>query len=608
MYLYYLRIPKKISLFFLLIFILIFNSIPLNAKADIETTEKKLQTTEKKLQTTENDLKLVKNRLNSNLRTESFLTKNLIEMINVNVKNLNFCQNIFFKYSHVISLNNSVKIFSNINQKLDIIDVYPNPVMLETHLEDYSKVSLNVPDKNLIEFTLDKSLNDKTIVLPFVILMKIENDKKCLIELEISLGEEFKNNEKWELVNIFGRTGYGPGNFSLPYGTEFVDDLFFVTDCSNENISIFSKDSQFIKYFGKFGTDLGQLDTPADIKVTKNKVYVVEERNHRIQIFDRKGNPLSVFGSKVAARYNPELHLHKFNNPLGLALSSETIVVVDYGNNRILGYDLDFNNKWVLHNKLNTKADYNNPDPKNMIINFPYYAEYIPQRDQFIITNRGGHNMLLISNDGNIIKVFGGEVLKAPHEVAVSPKGDILVANMKRNSTVIFDANTEYDTYTEINFPLSYGLPKTVTSISENHFRTGFVRNGAAYFADIKKKENINLTKIFNEDQSLKLQRNYETISKKNLVSLLNKSKDNKDIHSLRLYSQYCASCHESGQYGAPQRGNIESWAKFTRDLDILTELAVNGKGAMISKGGCTECTRMDIYEIIKNVLVPMNW
>lgn len=605
---YDLRLKKKI-IFFLLIFILIFSVIFTyvetvkkklqTTEKKLQTTEKKLQTTEKKLQTTNKDLQIVKDRLNSKLRTEDFLSQNLIERINLEAKTTNNCENIFYKYSHVISLNNTVQIFSSANQKLDVIDVYPNPIMLKTHLEDYSKVSFKVREKNIIEFNLDKSLNDKTIVLPFAILMKIKNGEKCLIELEISLGEDFKDNEKWDISDIFGRSGYGPGNFSLPYGTEYVDDLFFVSDCSNENISIFSKDAKFIKYFGKFGTDLGQLDTPADIKVTKDKVYVVEERNHRVQIFDREGNPLSVFGSFKDTKHNPELFLDKFNNPLGLALSLETIVVVDYANNRILGYDLNFNNKWVLHNQ----------DPQNEIINLPYYAEYIKQKDQFIITNRGGNNMILISNEGKIIKVFGGEVLKYPHEVAVSPKGDILVANMNGNSTVIFDAHSNYDTYTEINFPLTYGLPKTVTSISEDHFRTGFVRNGAAYFADFKKKETvINLTKTFYKNQDQNFQGNYETISEKNLMSLLNKSTDEKDKNTLKLYGQYCASCHESGQYGAPQRGNIESWAIFTRDLDILTELAVRGKGAMISKGGCQECTRQNIYDIIKDVLIPMNW
>ena len=45
-------------------------------------------------------------------------------------------------------------------------------------------------------------------------------------------------------------------------------------------------------------------------------------------------------------------------------------------------------------------------------------------------------------------------------------------------------------------------------------------------------------------------------------------------------YSTYCASCHEEGKYGAPQRRNIESWEKYPRNLLTLTNLAIEGKGA----------------------------
>ena len=73
------------------------------------------------------------------------------------------------------------------------------------------------------------------------------------------------------------------------------------------------------------------------------------------------------------------------------------------------------------------------------------------------------------------------------------------------------------------------------------------------------------------------------------------------------VYSTYCASCHEAGVYGAPTRGNIEGWENFPRDSDELLNLTKMGKGAMISKGGCSECTDDQLIETIK-FLAPRTW
>ena len=82
----------------------------------------------------------------------------------------------------------------------------------------------------------------------------------------------------------------------------------------------------------------------------------------------------------------------------------------------------------------------------------------------------------------------------------------------------------------------------------------------------------------------------------------------NNENNSFNKYKIFCSSCHEKGNFGAPQRGNIESWQKYEHNsLEDLVLLALKGEGSMLAKSGCTECSLNDFQEIIK-IMLPMNW
>ena len=134
--------------------------------------------------------------------------------------------------------------------------------------------------------------------------------------------------------------------------------------------------------------------------------------------------------------------------------------------------------------------------------------------------------MILISDKGEIEKVFGGNVLKFPHEVAVNSIGDILVANMNSNSAVIFNAKDGYDTHNEIKFPISYGKPKTITDIGLNHFRVGFTGNGSAYFLDLEKIQSndgsFDKANLLNNKISIRTNQNSNYLSAQNRLKISN--------------------------------------------------------------------------------------
>ena len=242
----------------------------------------------------EKQSKLYQNRITDLYKIEEGLSQNLISTASILANYLPVCNNISLTTNSAISKNPIIEVFSKkLDDKISIIGVFPEPTMIKTHKQQFFTTKTIIKAGNKIHFSIiDKTPIKKTKVLQYVAVIKSKYNNMCQRSFQIAIGEEFKEGlTKHKLSRVFGRVGYGPGTFSLPYGTDFIDNIFYVSDCTNENISTFSKTGEFLKYSGNFGTRLGQFDTPADIKVRGERIYVVEERNHRVQVLDINGNP-----------------------------------------------------------------------------------------------------------------------------------------------------------------------------------------------------------------------------------------------------------------------------------------------------------------------------
>ncbi len=474
----------------------------------------------------------------------------------------------------------------------------------------YSKDSIREDGQSLASVEIQREENNRLTVLDynggnaarsFDFVASVEDEDGaflCHQTIRLFFGDELALEDGWEVIGSIGRSGLGIGRFSLPYGTQFVDNALWSTDCSNENISVFSLTGGFITSFGQFGSRLGKLDTPADLRVHNDLIYVVEERNHRVQVFDFNGNAVDSFGAYKSVIDRPEdseLFADKFDSPLGLGMSEDTIVVVDYGNNRVIGYDHNFQNKWVSTNQ-DAGPEWGNP----------YYVEWSDERGIFAVSNRGAHNIMLLSPDGEKIKTIGDGLLDFPHEITFDSKGNILIADMNNHQVVIFEATTDYASHKTIEFPESYGLPKTLAVVEDDLIVVGFVGNGTAYFLMVGQELSEERKQAFFELTPAKTPFSgaQKAASKPVPASANNESPV---LDARAVYSQYCSSCHENGDYDAPARGNIEAWERFPRDIDKLLELAIVGEGGMIPRGGCSDCSDELLRETIEFML-PMNW
>ena len=466
-----------------------------------------------------------------------------------------------------------------------IVRLVPSQKQVETDIDFYQNVNVDLDDnKYTIEYTGN---NNKARPLDFQILIKRNNGQHCTQSMRLFFSDPVDSSGEWKVKSSIGRAGMGIGEFSLPYGTEFYEGRLWTTDCSNENISVFNLDGEFVDSFSQFGSALGRFDTPADMKIFNEKVYVVEERNHRVQVFSLDGEPLFLFGSYKDTD-DPNLFVDKFNNPLGISVTDEQIVVVDYGNQRILAYDHDFNHIWTSGNEGGDPFDWHNP----------YYIEYSAINDHYLISNQTKSNIGIISPEGKKIKTFGSDVLVTPFEIAITNDGDAIVADTVAKQVVIFDGKNDYAIKHKIEFGENYGIPKTVTALSENSFLVGFVGNGPAYFLQLEKTD---AGVIEYEPEGV-----LPAFIKSDKSKLIVDVKDSPE-NPRWVYSTYCSSCHEGSIYDAPARGNVEAWDRFPRDLDELLALAKVGKGAMIPKGGCAECSDEQLKETIK-LLLPRTW
>ena len=452
----------------------------------------------------------------------------------------------------------------------------------ESNIDAVQKVNIKQNNSH-VELSVNSEEAIDSFQVDFIAIFTRKNEKfndECVINVRLHFAEKFVSTTH-KISAAIGRNGLHYGTFSLPYGTEFYNGQFWTTDCSNENITSFTQDGRLVSAFGSFGKELGKLDTPSDMKIRNDKIYVVEERNHRVQIFDLDGNYLNHIGNSIAL-------LSEFETPLGIAIGTNEILITDYGNNRIKIYDTNWNLKHTVTNNNITDG---------FELGDPYYAEYIPSQNLFIVNNRGRDEILLMRPDGSITRSLGVGMLDWPHEVAIDAHDNIFVADMYNNRIVTFKSQHNFEVVQNIEFPIEYGMPKTIAVNDQGQIAVGFVGNAQAYFLIIQPLENQNEMKV-------DAQNNNFLVPGLNLTN----ASSQEGAKGYNTYVENCMSCHETGRFDAPARGNIESWEKFPRDMDILLSSLKKGEGgAMLRNGGCEHCTEEELIEAI-NFMLPMTW
>jgi DNA-binding beta-propeller fold protein YncE len=85
-----------------------------------------------------------------------------------------------------------------------------------------------------------------------------------------------------------------PGRFWGPRSIAIGrDGLVYVTDTGNKRIQVFDANGQFVRMFGTAGTDPGQFNEPTGLALDGDDLLVTDAWNGRVQRLDRNGTPIS---------------------------------------------------------------------------------------------------------------------------------------------------------------------------------------------------------------------------------------------------------------------------------------------------------------------------
>jgi sugar lactone lactonase YvrE len=140
----------------------------------------------------------------------------------------------------------------------------------------------------------------------------------------------------------WGRNGTADGEFNEPWGIAVAPSgEVYVADTWNHRIQKFTADGQFLTAWGGLAdvngkdplSSPGRFWGPRSIAIGRDGlVYVMDTGNKRIQVFDANGQFVRTFGTA-----GPEPG--QFNEPVGLAMDGDTLVVADAWNGRIQRLD-----------------------------------------------------------------------------------------------------------------------------------------------------------------------------------------------------------------------------------------------------------------------------
>ena len=131
-------------------------------------------------------------------------------------------------------------------------------------------------------------------------------------------------------LNFVRSFGDGPDQLEDPVDIDFDSQgNIYVVDYEKDQVLVFSKDGQYLRYFGQRGGARGELSCPVGLCVSGDYVYVTERDNHRVSVFHISGGFVHSFGKEGHER-------GKFDDPYGIAIDQDGFVFVcDYCNSRI---------------------------------------------------------------------------------------------------------------------------------------------------------------------------------------------------------------------------------------------------------------------------------
>lgn len=196
---------------------------------------------------------------------------------------------------------------------------------------------------------------------------------------------------------------HGDTILSFPYSVTLYDNKFYVSDCANHRIIVYSFSWNYLTTYGTRGDGDGEFDYPSGIAINGDYIYVVDRQNHRVQ---RLLKVDGTYVDEVGGLLLPE----------GICIIGDYIYVMDSGNFSLKKYDLDLN---FINQKTDFISGYGT-DVKNI----NGVLGVVDTIDSIIIFLNTEFELIRTIHDSlwfpeSICYVYGSFIVAQPHELRI---------------------------------------------------------------------------------------------------------------------------------------------------------------------------------------------
>jgi streptogramin lyase len=228
-------------------------------------------------------------------------------------------------------------------------------------------------------------------------------------------------------VRVFGRSGYGPGDFAYPRPIAIgPDESVWVVDKAGR-VQRFTLDGEFV---AGWRMPQSNPDAPRDyagaptgLTVTADKrLFLADTHYHRVAIFDYEGHELDAFGERGSGP-------GQFEFPTSVAIDEERFLyVAEYGgNDRISKFTPE--HEYVM--------SFGGPDAGKASLLRPECLAF--DADSMLwVADACNHRLCRFTRDGRLVGQIGrmgaapGE-FRWPYAVVITPDGNLLVSEYGNN-------------------------------------------------------------------------------------------------------------------------------------------------------------------------------
>ncbi|XP_049877184.1 tripartite motif-containing protein 3-like isoform X2 [Pectinophora gossypiella] len=217
----------------------------------------------------------------------------------------------------------------------------------------------------------------------------------------------------------------------------------YVTDKWKHCVHVFSKEGGYLRSIGQKGSRPGMFRSPEGIATDKNNnhLYVVDTGNDRVQILQPDGKYVDQIGvvNKMQAVNtstvweNKEVLCTELNNPTGVAITGDRVVVLDSGNRRVKIYNKQDKSKIIEFGAVGPrKGQFRQPevlavDPMGFIL----------------VGDSGNCRVQVFKPNGHYVRAFG-RMGSEPGKfgwisgIHVTKQLDIIISDTKNRSVSFF--------------------------------------------------------------------------------------------------------------------------------------------------------------------------